>query len=126
MDTVAEFLVNIKNARLAGREKVDIPSSKVRRAMAEILKQKGWIKDYRIADDGKQGLMRVYLSNSQKFKGEFRRVSKPSRRVYSGYQGIGPVRSGRGFAILSTNLGIITDEEARQKKVGGELMCILW
>jgi len=126
MDTVAQFLVSIKNARSAGKDKVDIPSSKMRQSIAAILKDKGWIKDFRVADDGKQGLMRVYLAPSNGYRGEFERVSKPGRRVYVGADKLTPVRSGRGFAILSTNKGIMTDDKARSQKIGGELMCKIW
>jgi len=126
MDTVAQFFTEIKNALRSGKEKVDLPSSNVRTSIAEILKQKNWIRDYRIADDGKQGLMRVYLHRKSRFSGEFIRVSKPGRRLYVGYADLPPVRSGKGFAIVSTNIGIIPDDVAREKKVGGELMVKVW
>ena len=126
MDTIAEFLVNIKNAKEAGKEKVDIPSSRMRKALAEIMKSQGWIKDFRIADDGKQGLMRVYLKKASPYAIKFRRISKPGRRVYVGWEKIKPVRSGKGFSFISTNKGVIVDTEARKAKVGGELLCELW
>jgi small subunit ribosomal protein S8 len=126
MDTVSQFLVSIKNAKLAGKDKVDIPSSKVRQSIAAILKEKGWIKDYRIADDGKQGLMRIYLTLESGFRCEFKRISRPGRRVYTGYEKLLSVRSGKGFAIISTNKGIVTDDVARSQKIGGELMCKVW
>jgi len=126
MDTVSQFLVSIKNAKSAGKEKVDIPSSKMRQSIASILKQKGWIRDFRVAEDGKQGLMRVYLGNGSTYRGEFERISRPGRRVYVGFDKIASVRSGKGFAIVSTNKGIMTDEAARSQKLGGELMCKIW
>lgn len=126
MDTVSQFLVAIKNAKTAGKDKLDIPSSKMRQSIANILKEKGWIKDFRVADDGKQGLMRIYLVVNPAFRGEFERVSRPGRRVYFGSQKITPVRSGKGFSIVSTNKGIMTDDVARAQKVGGELMCKIW
>lgn len=128
MDTVSQFLVSIKNAKFAGKEKVDIPSSKIRQSIASILKEKGWIKDFRVAEDGKQGLMRVYLDSGygSGYRGEFERISRPGRRVYVGCDKIATVRSGKGFAILSTNKGILTDDVARSQKVGGELMCKIW
>ncbi len=126
MDTIAEFLVNIKNAKEAGKDKVDIPASRMRKALAEIMKSKGWIKDFRVADDGKQGLMRVYLSKQGPYATQFRRISRPGRRIYVGWEDIRPVRSGKGFAIVSTNKGVIVDSDARKSKVGGELICELW
>ncbi len=125
MDTVSQFLVGIKNAMLVGKDKVDIPSSRMRVALATILKEKGWVKDFRLADDGKQGLMRIYLG-SNSFAGNFLRVSKPSKRVYISKQNIKSVRSGRGFSILSTNVGVLSDDQARQRNVGGELICNIW
>ncbi|MCX7675298.1 MAG: 30S ribosomal protein S8, partial [Bdellovibrionaceae bacterium] len=86
MDTIAEFLVNIKNAKEAGKDKVDIPASRMRKALAEIMKSKGWIKDFRVADDGKQGLMRVYLSKQGPYATQFRRISRPGRRIYVGWE----------------------------------------
>lgn len=126
MDTVSQFLVSIKNAKSAGKDKVDIPNSKMRESIAAILKAKGWIKDFRVADDGKQGLMRVYIGSGQGYRGEFERVSRPGRRVYMGAEKISSVRSGKGFSIVSTNKGIISDDVARTQKIGGELMCKVW
>ncbi|MCS6837761.1 MAG: 30S ribosomal protein S8 [Bdellovibrionaceae bacterium] len=126
MDSIAEFLVNIKNARKAGKDKVDVPASNMRKALATVMKNKKWIKDFRVADDGRQGLMRIYLGGLRGYRGEFLRVSKPGRRVYVSRDEIPSVRSGRGFSILSTNKGILTDDEARAQKVGGELLCKLW
>lgn len=129
MDTVSQFLVSVKNAISAGKEKVDIPSSRMRQSIAHLLKEKGWIKDFRVAEDGKQGLMRVYLplkNDKSLYRGEFERVSRPGRRVYTRFSSLKPVRSGKGFSILSTNKGVITDEVARSQKIGGELLCKLW
>jgi len=126
MDTVSQFLVSIKNAKLAGKDKVDIPSSKMRQSLALILKDKGWIKDFRVAEDGKQGLMRVYLGLGSGYRGEFERISRPGRRVYAASEKVLSVRSGKGFSIVSTNKGIMTDESARSQKIGGELMCKIW
>lgn len=126
MDTVSQFFVSIKNAKSAGKDKVDVPSSNVRKSIALILKDKGWIKDFRVAEDGKQGLMRVYLDCPSHYKWQFERVSRPGRRYYSGKSKITSVRSGKGFSIVSTSQGIMTDDSARQKRVGGELMCKVW
>jgi small subunit ribosomal protein S8 len=126
MDTVSQFLVSIKNAKSAGKDKVDVPSSRMRQNIASILKDKGWIKDFRIAEDGKQGLMRVYLGAASGYRGEFERISRPGRRVYVTADEIASVRSGKGFSIVSTNKGIMTDDRARGQKIGGELMCKIW
>lgn len=126
MDTVSQFFVSIKNAKAAGKDKVDIPSSNVRKSIALILKDKGWIKDFRVADDGKQGLMRVYLDTLNSYKWQFERVSRPGRRYYAGKSKISSVRSGKGFSIVSTSKGIMSDDHARQNRVGGELMCKVW
>ena len=126
MDTVSQFLVSIKNAKSAGKDKVDIPSSRVRQSLALILKEKGWIKDFRVAEDGKQGLMRVYLGTGSGYRGEFERISRPGRRVYAGSDKISSVRSGKGFSIVSTSKGIMTDDSARSQKIGGEFMCKVW
>lgn len=126
MDTVSQFFVSIKNAKSAGKDKVDVPSSNVRKNIALILKEKGWIKDFRIADDGRQGLMRIYLDTPIRYKWQFERVSRPGRRFYIGISKILSVRSGKGFSIVSTSQGIMTDEAAKLKRVGGELMCKVW
>lgn len=129
MDTVADFLTRIRNAGNAKHEKVDMPSSKLRESIANILERTGYIRSYRVAKDGKQGVMRVYLKytdNGSHLIKNVNRVSKPSRRVYVRASEVPKVRSGYGLAIISTNKGILSSEEAQSQKVGGEVLCKLW
>lgn len=129
MDTIGDFCTCIRNAMLAGREKVDVPSSNMRKNIAGKLKQFGYIRGYRVVEDGKQGLMRVYLKYDEKQQpaiNSIQRLSKPSCRRYIKAGDIQDVRSGYGLTILSTNQGILSGKEARQKKLGGELLCEIW
>lgn len=129
MDTVAQFLTMIRNASKAKHEKVDVPSSKVREGIAKVLSDSGFIRSFKIAKDSKQGIMRVYLKYDDKGNGAFTsldKVSTPGRRVYVGYQEIPKVRSGLGMCILSTSKGIMSDKQATDSKVGGELVCTVW
>ena len=128
MDTVGEFLTRIRNATMAGHEKVDIPSSNLRKGLAEALQQSGYIRAFKVADDGKQKLMRVYIKYHGKRRAisHIERVSRPSRRVYVKASQLKPVRSGFGLAILSTNQGILTDSQAIEKNLGGEVLCRVW
>lgn len=129
MDTIGEFLTRVRNAAAAKHEKVDIPSSNVRVGLAKILQENGYIRDFKVAKDQKQGVMRVYLKYDSKGRPVFsnlQRVSRPSRRNYVRATDIKPVRSGFGISILSTNKGIISDETARKENVGGEILCEVW
>ena len=129
MDTIGDFCTCIRNAFLAGKSKVDVPSSNMRKKIAEKLQDKGYIRGYRVAEDGRQGLMRVYL----KYNGKgipaiktIQRVSRPSCRRYAKASEIAKIRFGYGLTVLSTNQGILSGEEAVQKKVGGEILCQIW
>ncbi len=129
MDTIGDFLTRIRNAAMARHEKVDVPNSLVRKGIAEILKNRGYIRDFRIVKDGRQGIMRLYLKYNQ--KGEpvlkaLHRKSRPGRREYVSVDRIPKVRNGFGMAILSTNRGILSGEEALSQRVGGELLCNVW
>lgn len=129
MDTIGEFLTRIRNAGLAGHEKVDVPSSNVRVGVAKALMSAGYLNDFRVVKDSKQGVMRVYLKYDAKGKHMIKkiyRVSTPGLRKYSGVQAIPKVRSGYGVAILSTSKGIMSGEEAIRNNVGGELLCKVW
>ena len=129
MDTIGDFLTRIRNSGMARHEKVDVPSSNIRVGIANKLKENGYIKNFKVAKDGKQGIMRVYLNYDPEGKPVFsklRRVSKCSKRVYVGAKEIPEVRSGYGMAILSTNKGILSGEEASNQKVGGEYLCEIW
>ncbi|KUK16391.1 30S ribosomal protein S8 [Petrotoga olearia] len=131
-DPVADMLTRIRNANSVFKESVEIPASNLKRDILEIMKREGFINDYKFIDDGKQGILKVYL----KYKGTRRdkkpimegiiKVSKSGRRVYVNTRNIPKVKGGLGIAILSTSLGVMTDKEAREKKVGGEVICYVW
>jgi len=128
-DPIADMLTRIRNALLARQERVDIPASKMKVSLARILKDEGYIRNYKVFKDEKQGVLRVLLKynsrNEPVIKG-IKRESKPSRRIYVGREDIPRVLSGLGMGILSTSKGILTDREARQQNVGGELICLVW
>jgi small subunit ribosomal protein S8 len=128
-DPVADMLARIRNGSLAEHEKVDIPSSKLRVRLAEILKEEGFIKNFRLIADKRQGVLRVYLKygpGQERVISGLRRVSKPGRRRYVGADRIPSVLGGMGVAILSTPRGVLTDRESRKAKVGGEVLCYVW
>jgi small subunit ribosomal protein S8 len=129
MDTIGEFLTRIRNAGMARHEKLDIPASNVRVGIAKILLESGYIRSFKVAKDGKQGVMRVYLKYNDKGRpliSAVDRVSRPGRRVYVKAQEIPSVRNGFGISILSTNRGIVDGDRAKQDNLGGELLCTLW
>lgn len=129
MDTIGEFLTRIRNAQSAKHEKVDIPASKVRENLARVLKEQKYIADYKVVKDSKQGMMRVYLNYDQKGKPSILKIvrkSKPSRRYYVRKDEIPNVREGYGMAIVSTSKGIMSGGQAREKNLGGELLCVVW
>jgi small subunit ribosomal protein S8 len=128
-DPVADMLTRIRNGSLAEHEKVDIPSSKLRVRLAEILKEEGFIKNFRLIEDKRQGVLRVYLKygpGQERVISGLRRVSKPGKRLYVGADRIPSVLGGMGVAILSTPQGVLTDRESRRAKVGGEVLCYVW
>ena len=128
-DPISDFLTRIRNAQKARHEKVDIPSSTVKFQIAKILKNEGFIRNYKLISDRKQGILRIYLKYTEDRDPVIlgiRRVSRPGRRRYSGADEIPKVRGGMGVMILSTDKGIITDVEARKARVGGELICEVW
>ena len=138
MDTVSDFLSRIRNANLVYKEYTDAPYSKVNEAIAKILKEEGFIKDYEIIEEpfkrsknpeNKKKLIRVHLKygpNRERVINEIKRVSKPGRRIYVGKDEIPLVKAGLGVAILSTNKGIIPGYKARKLGVGGEVLCYVW
>ena len=128
-DPVADLLTRIRNGSLAEHEKVDIPSSKLKVRLAEILKEEGFIKNFRFIEDKRQGVLRVYLKygpGQERVISGLRRVSKPGKRLYVGADRIPTVLGGMGVAILSTPRGVLTDRESRKAKVGGEVLCYVW
>ena len=128
-DPIADMLTRIRNANTAKHETVDIPASNMKKAIAEILNNEGYIKGYQIIEDGKQGVIRVtlkYTGNKEKVISGIKRISKPGLRVYAGKDELPRVLGGLGVAIISTNKGIVTDKEARKLQVGGEVLAFVW
>lgn len=128
-DPVADMLARIRNASSAEHEKVDIPSSRLKVRLAELLKEEGFIKNFRVIEDRRQGTLRVYLKygpSQERVITGLRRVSKPGRRRYVGADKIPSVLGGMGVAILSTPRGVLTDRESRRLRVGGEVLCYVW
>lgn len=128
-DPIADMLVRLKNAGLAEHEKVDIPASKLKVRIAEIMKEEGFIKNFRLIEDRRQGILRVYLKygpgNERAISG-LAKISTPGRRLYVGAEKIPSVLGGMGVVILSTSRGVVTDREARKTKTGGEVLCYIW
>ena len=128
-DVVADMLTRIRNANDAKHETVEIPASNMKKAIAQILLDEGYIKEYKVTDDGKQGIMTVtlkYGEGKQKIIQGIKRVSKPGLRIYAASQDIPKVRNGLGIAIVSTSRGIMTDKAARKENVGGEVLAFVW
>jgi small subunit ribosomal protein S8 len=128
-DPVADMLTRIRNANMVKLQKVDIPSSSLKVNIANVLKQEGFIKNYKVISDNLQGVLRIYLKyidEKDSVINEIKRVSKPGGRVYKKSEDIPVIKNGLGVAILSTSKGIITDNAARQAGVGGELLCTIW
>ena len=128
-DPIADMLTRIRNATMVNHERVEVPGSKLKKAIAQILKEEGFIRDYEWVDDGKQGVLRLYLKygpNKTKVITGLRRISKPGLRVYARKDAVPRVLGGLGVAILSTSKGIMTDKRAREVGVGGEVLCYIW
>lgn len=128
-DPVADMLTRIRNAAKAKFNRVDIPGSKIKSEIAKVMRDEGFIRNYKLIEDTKQGILRVYLKydkNQDCAIYGLKRISKPSRRVYVGVRDIKPVLNGMGIAILSTSKGIMTDKHARKENIGGEVLCNIW
>jgi small subunit ribosomal protein S8 len=127
-DPIADMLTRVRNAGRARLRRVDMPVSKLKIEIARILKENHYIHDYKVLDDGRHPVLRLYLKYYQERPviRELKRVSKPGLRKYVGVQEIPRVRNGLGMAILSTSRGVMTDRDARAGKVGGELLAIVW
>lgn len=128
-DPIADLLTRIRNAGRAKHPKLDIPSSNQKVAIVESLKELGYIKNYKVIADEKQGVLRIYLKYDEENTHvihEIKRVSTPGRRVYVGNQDIPRVKNGLGAAILSTSQGVLSDVAAREAKIGGEVICTIW
>ena len=128
-DVIADMLTRIRNANDAKHATVDSPASNMKKAIAEILVEEGYVKSYQIIEDGKQGVLRVtlkYTAGKQKVIRGIRRVSKPGLRIYAGYEDMPKVMNGLGIAIVSTSKGLMTDKKARETKIGGEVLAFVW
>lgn len=128
-DPIADYLTRIRNANMAKHDSVEIPASNIKKSISEILKREGFIRDYEVADDNKQGVIKVFLKygpNGERVISGLKRISKPGLRNYVGAEDLPKVLNGLGIAIVSTYAGVITDKEARQKNVGGEVIAYIW
>ena len=128
-DPIADMLTRIRNAGSAKHETVDVPASKMKKAIAQILLDEGYIRNFQLIDDGTQGIIRItlkYLPGKEKAIQGLRRVSKPGLRVYAGVEDMPKVLKGLGIAIISTSKGIVTDRKARSLHVGGEVLAFVW
>ena len=128
-DPIADFLTRIRNANAANKATVEIPASKMKPQMASILKEEGFVKDVEINEEGPQGTIKVSLKygpNNEKVITGLKRISKPGLRVYANAEEMPKVLNGLGIAIVSTSEGVLTDKEARQKNVGGEVVAYVW
>ena len=128
-DVIADMLTRIRNANDAKHDTVDIPASNLQKSIAQILLDEGYIKNFQIVEDGKQGIIRVtlkYAAGKQKVIHGLKRVSKPGLRIYSNCEDMPKVMNGLGIAIVSTSKGVMTDKKARQANVGGEILAFVW
>jgi small subunit ribosomal protein S8 len=127
-DPIADMLTRIRNASHARHDKVDIPSSRTKKDIAKVLKEEGYIKNFKNIEDRKQGILRIYLKYDENRMGviSLKRISTPGRRVYVDRLHIPRVLNGLGVSILTTSKGILTDREARKQNVGGEVLCNVW
>ena len=128
-DPIADMLTRIRNANTAKHETVDVPASNMKKAIAEILNEEGYIASYQVIEDGKQGVIRIALKygpNKEKVISGLKRVSKPGLRIYAGAEELPRVLKGLGIAIVSTSKGIMTDKKARAEKIGGEVLAFVW
>lgn len=128
-DPIADMLTRIKNANMVRMEKVDIPASKLKIEMTKILKEKGFIKGYKVLKDKKQGILKIslkYVADGERVISGLKKISKPGRRVYVDKKEIPKVMGGFGIAILSTSKGIFSDESCRREGIGGEVLCYIW
>ena len=128
-DTIADLLTRIRNAASSRHDSVEIPASNMKKSIVQILLDEGYIKNYSVKDDGKQGIIKVILKYDENKKSVItglRRVSKPGLRIYSNVEDMPKVMKGLGIAIISTSKGIMTDRHARKENVGGEVLAFVW
>ncbi|AZB41268.1 30S ribosomal protein S8 [Bacillus sp. FJAT-42376] len=128
-DPIADLLTRIRNANMVRHEKLEVPASKIKKEIAEILKREGFVRDVEYVEDNKQGVIRIFLkygSNNERVITGLKRISKPGLRVYAKATEVPRVLNGLGIAIISTSQGVITDKEARAKQAGGEVLAYVW
>jgi small subunit ribosomal protein S8 len=128
-DPIADLLTRIRNAGMAKHAKLDLPSSNLKVAIADVLKSQGYIKNYKTISDNRQGVLRIYLKyddNQTHVIHEIKRISTPGCRVYVGKDDVPRVKNGHGCSIISTSKGVLDDAAARQAQVGGEVICTIW
>ncbi len=128
-DPIADMLTRIRNANSVGKDRVDIPASKVKTSIGELLKDEGFINDVKLVERKPQNMIRVYLKygdDDEKVISGIKRISKPGLRVYVGNDEVPQVLGGLGIAVISTSQGVMSDKEAREKGIGGEVLCYVW
>lgn len=128
-DPIADMLTRIRNANMVSHERVELPASRVKAEIARILTEEGYIRNYRLISDGKQGILRIYLKygdNQEKVITGLKRISKPGRRVYVGVADLPRVYGDLGIAIMSTSQGVQTASQCQIAKIGGEVLCHIW
>ncbi|UTR12522.1 30S ribosomal protein S8 [Evansella sp. LMS18] len=128
-DPIADMLTRIRNANMVRHNSLELPASKIKKEVAEILKREGFVRDYEFIEDNKQGILRIFLkygANNERVITGLKRISKPGLRVYAKADELPRVLGGLGIAIISSSNGMITDKEARQQKVGGEVVAYVW
>lgn len=128
-DPIADLLTRIRNANMVNHDRIEVPGSKIKKAIVQILKDEGFVRDFEWVENGHQGIIRVYLKygpSKSKVVAGLRRISRPGLRVYAKKDQVPKVLGGLGIAVLSTSRGIMTDKKARQEGVGGEVLCYIW
>lgn len=128
-DPIADLLTRIRNANMVRHEKLEVPASNIKKEIADILKREGFVRDVEFIEDNKQGIIRIFLkygAHNERVITGLKRISKPGLRVYAKADEVPRVLNGLGIALVSTSQGVLTDKEARAKKVGGEVLAYVW
>ncbi|UOQ44605.1 30S ribosomal protein S8 [Halobacillus salinarum] len=128
-DPIADMLTRIRNANMVRHEKLELPASNVKKEIAEILKREGFVRDFEFVEDSKQGVLRIFLKygqNNERVISGVKRISKPGLRVYAKAEELPKVLNGLGVAVVSTSKGVLTDKEAREQAIGGEVLAYVW